>query len=275
MQFRLTRGAGRSLQEQLSAQLLLGILSGELKAGQRLPSLRQLARMLKLHPNSIAIVYSDLTQRGWLSSRPGSGVFVASNPQSNLDQFIASWLNAASVLGLTRDQLIAALQNKQPAAEQIVIDPDPEFAAIIAAEISESSGISIASGGLTEATKECAEGRQVWGNPGTAAQVAGFLAGQSVKPVALRSVDQMLAGVNRPAGPALIGIVSRSKSIRDWAAMLLPALGVATGATLIRDPSVPGWLEGLELCNILAADVISAREIPSSLNAHVFRVVAV
>lgn len=275
MKFHLSRGTGKPLQEQLAAQLLLGILSGELKAGQRLPSLRQLARMLKLHPNSIALVYANLTERGWLQTRPGSGVYVAANPQLDLDHFIQSWLEAGAALGFTREQITAALNASPQPSVPIVLDPDPEFARIIAAELSQARSISFDSAGLTEHAKLVSDGRQVWCNPGHATQVSAFLEGRPVKQIALRSIHQMLDGITRPAGPALIGIVSRSSSIRLWASSLLPALGVPIEASLIRDPATPGWQSGLDSCSILGADIVAAGDLPPSLHAHPIRIVAI
>src|SRR5260370_40655765 len=72
----LSRGTSIPVREQLSAQLILGILSGRLAPGERLPSVRELARRLKLHANTISATYQDLAKRRWVSRRRGSGVFV-------------------------------------------------------------------------------------------------------------------------------------------------------------------------------------------------------
>lgn len=268
MRFWLTRNAGRPLREQLSAQLLLGILSGQLAPGQRIPSIRQLARTLKLHPNSVSLVYSDLTTRGWLATRPGSGVYVATQATTTLDAFIDSWLTAAQGLGFSRDQILHALQANSHPERPIVLDPDPEFARILATELNADWG------GLDDPSIELARGRQVLCNPGRASEVTRSLNGQPVKQIALRSVDQMLHGLKRPAGPALIGIVSRSPSVREWAAMLLPAFGIPSEAALIRDPAQPNWQSGLSACAIVGADVVAANDLPPGLPLHIIRIVA-
>jgi DNA-binding transcriptional regulator YhcF (GntR family) len=50
----VSRNSTVSIREQLSAQLVLGILSGRLAPGERLPSVRALARRLRIHPNTVS-----------------------------------------------------------------------------------------------------------------------------------------------------------------------------------------------------------------------------
>ena len=73
----ISRESSIPIREQLSSQLLLGILSRRLAPGEKLPSVRDLARRLAIHGNTVHAVYRDLAKRGWVQARPGSGVFVA------------------------------------------------------------------------------------------------------------------------------------------------------------------------------------------------------
>jgi DNA-binding transcriptional regulator YhcF (GntR family) len=73
----ISRSGSIPIREQLSAQVLFGILSHRLRPGERLPSVRDLARRIKMHPNTVSAAYSDLVERGWLKRKSGSGVFVA------------------------------------------------------------------------------------------------------------------------------------------------------------------------------------------------------
>jgi DNA-binding transcriptional regulator YhcF (GntR family) len=65
-----------SIRDQLTPQLMLGIVTGELPPGARLPSTRALARRFKLHPNTVSAVYRQLEQQRWVESVRGSGVYV-------------------------------------------------------------------------------------------------------------------------------------------------------------------------------------------------------
>jgi hypothetical protein len=93
-------------------------------------------------------------------------------------------------------------------------------------------------------------------------------------PVCLKSMEEFLAGQTRPPASVLIAVVSRSRSILNWASTLLSALGFAESAIVLRNPSEDGWREGLAACDIVAADVRAGAVLPPDLPAIVFRVIA-
>jgi DNA-binding transcriptional regulator YhcF (GntR family) len=68
------------------AQLELKILSGALKHGQRLPSVRSLARRLQVHHNTVSAAYQDLEAAGHVELRRGAGVFVSHEGPSALSE---------------------------------------------------------------------------------------------------------------------------------------------------------------------------------------------
>jgi GntR family transcriptional regulator len=61
---------------QVIQALKLEILSGRLIDGDRLPPIRDLAKILKLNPNTVAKAYYTLEHEGFSESRPGSGNWV-------------------------------------------------------------------------------------------------------------------------------------------------------------------------------------------------------
>src|SRR5215475_10336621 len=63
---------------QLFTQIVMAILSGDLKPGERLPSTRELARRFSIHPNTVSAGYRQLTEEGWAEYRHGSGVYIQS-----------------------------------------------------------------------------------------------------------------------------------------------------------------------------------------------------
>ena len=87
------------------------ILTGILQAGDKLPSVRELATQLTINPNTIQRSYRELEIQGWIATVPGKGCFVCGVPggtnqeqQAMLEEFdkIAARLLA---LGLTRQEL--------------------------------------------------------------------------------------------------------------------------------------------------------------------------
>ncbi len=60
MRLWLSRSSEVPLREQLVTQIRLGIISGDLKVRQKLPSTRELARRFHIHSNTISAAYREL-----------------------------------------------------------------------------------------------------------------------------------------------------------------------------------------------------------------------
>ena len=74
---RLDRSAGQPLRAQLEASLREAIRGGRLRAGERLPSSRELARELGVSRGMVQDCYGQLLAEGYLTSRTGSATRVA------------------------------------------------------------------------------------------------------------------------------------------------------------------------------------------------------
>jgi GntR family transcriptional regulator len=75
--FTLDQANGVPVYRQIIRQIENGVLSGRLKAGDRLPTIRSLAVDLKINPNTIAKAYGELEIRGILATQVGSGTYIA------------------------------------------------------------------------------------------------------------------------------------------------------------------------------------------------------
>ncbi len=64
---------------QIENHVQFAISSGRLKAGDQLPSVRELSERLGVNPNTVAKAYRDLEVMGLLYTRRGMGVFVNKN----------------------------------------------------------------------------------------------------------------------------------------------------------------------------------------------------
>ena len=62
---------------QIIQQIEYAILSGRMKPGDRLPTIRSLAVDLKTNPNTIAKAYGELEIRGILATQVGSGTYIS------------------------------------------------------------------------------------------------------------------------------------------------------------------------------------------------------
>lgn len=71
-----------SIYEQIRLQIRAAILSGELAPGELLPSIRQLARELRISVITTKRAYDELEQEGFIEQVQGKGSYVrAQNPQ--------------------------------------------------------------------------------------------------------------------------------------------------------------------------------------------------
>ena len=64
---------------QIENHVQFAIASGKLKAGDQLPSVRELSERLDVNPNTVAKSYRDLEVMGLLYTRRGMGVFINKN----------------------------------------------------------------------------------------------------------------------------------------------------------------------------------------------------
>jgi GntR family transcriptional regulator len=62
--------------EQIVAQVTYGIASGGLEVGRLIPSVRELAQNLLVHPNTVARAFLELERKGILESKRGRGMEV-------------------------------------------------------------------------------------------------------------------------------------------------------------------------------------------------------
>lgn len=73
---------------QIISQIKQAIASGELKAGDQLPTVRQLAADLQINFNTVARAYRLLDEKGIISTQHGRGTFILDAPTGKeLDRF--------------------------------------------------------------------------------------------------------------------------------------------------------------------------------------------
>jgi GntR family transcriptional regulator len=104
---------------QVIQALKLEILSGRLSDGDRLPPIRELAKILKLNPNTVAKSYYALEKEGFIESRPGSGNWVKTRA-SDLDNLRKSLIEGETNAYLEKAfSLGASLEDIRQSIERI------------------------------------------------------------------------------------------------------------------------------------------------------------
>jgi len=158
----LNRTGGVPLHDQLLAQLELKILTGNVGPGERLPSVRALARRLGLHANTVSAAYRALEEAGHVELRRGAGVYVRAGAPSSLDdahgldEMVRLALSAAFRKGHSGAEIRAAVERwlrAAPPERVVVVDPQPETVEILTRELGRAIPVP-ASGCSLEALKK-------------------------------------------------------------------------------------------------------------------------
>ena len=87
MEIYISNSSGVPIYAQITDQIRAKILTGELKEGEALPSIRQLAKDLRISVITTKRAYEDLEQGGFINTLPGKGSFVApQNPEIHREE---------------------------------------------------------------------------------------------------------------------------------------------------------------------------------------------
>lgn len=108
------------LYEQIAARVRMAIAAGDLSPGDTLPSMRQLARQLRVNPATVVQAYRDLATDGFVETRHGQGTFVLEVPHHVRDEerraraleLVRKLLQDAARLGIGVDELAQALETE-------------------------------------------------------------------------------------------------------------------------------------------------------------------
>jgi DNA-binding transcriptional regulator YhcF (GntR family) len=227
----LNRRAGISVRDQLVAQLEMKILGGVLAPGQRMPSVRALARRLAVHPNTVSAAYQALQESGYLERRQGSGVFLSSEAPKGLedarglDEMIRMALQAAFSRGFSGADIRVAVERWLAAAPPdrvLVADLEIELAELIAAELKDlvSTPVGIDTIDALRAAPERASGAMVVASRHHIGTLKRLLPGVPVEPVPLVVSKVVTQGLQRLPEGALFLAVSHSPVLLEMAAVL-------------------------------------------------------
>ena len=285
MQLWFARSKEVTLREQLVTQVVLGILSDDLRPGQRLPSTRELARRFRLHANTVSAGYRQLEQQGWVEHRHGSGVYVcAAKPEGSpspafvLDQLIADLFRSARNLGVpaatVRSRLLHWLK-LQPPDHFLLIESDKELARIVVSEMQKVLRLPVKTCDAENLGASELEGAVPVALPSKAKLVRQALPqGTELIVLQIRSVPTSLKPwLSAPSG-GLVGIASRLQGFLKMARAMLIAAGFSPDALVVRDARKPHWQRGLKETAAVVCDSLIASELPKPCRAISFPLLA-
>jgi GntR family transcriptional regulator len=121
---------GVPIYEQIVAQVIYGVAAGTLEVGTFIPSVRELAEQLLVHPNTVARAYQELERAGVVTARRGRGMevtedgpaacrakrkeLVRSRIQEALREAAASVLSPDEIRRIVEEELAAVNGTRRP-----------------------------------------------------------------------------------------------------------------------------------------------------------------
>ena len=269
MEIVLNRKGGLAVRHQLVAQLELRILGGELAPGEKLPSVRALARRLRLHPNTVSAAYRKLEASRHVEMRRGAGVFVRPSGATSLegakdlDEMIRVALDQAARKGFTAPEVRAAVLRwlgALPPERLVAVDPSRAMAELTLAELGPGTGLRMEAQTLREVEERPAllDGGLAVSLPYHVATLRRVAPRATVLTVNLEvpaSVREAIAGL--PKG-AIVVVVSHAETVLPFATTLIRSLRgdeVLVEARTLADAG--GWRRLVPAADVVFADVLS------------------
>jgi GntR family transcriptional regulator len=111
--------SGLPIYTQVVEQIRRMLASGDLKPGDQLPTVRQMATDLRVNFNTIARAYRLLDEAGLISTQQGRGTYIWEPPGPETTQKLRSqvleeltrhYLDEAASLGFTREEIAQSFE---------------------------------------------------------------------------------------------------------------------------------------------------------------------
>lgn len=281
-------GSEVPLYRQMGTQIVLAILSGDLKPGEKLPSTRALARRFDIHPNTVSSAYQQLEEENWVESRRGSGVYVKEHkpqqmtPAQVLDVHIAGFFRAVRELGLPAETVRAQVARwlaAAPADHLLLLEADAELAQILVAELNglTTMPVKVIAPETCGADRTCLAGAVPLCRPSRklmAQQALGVGVELVVLPIS--SAMAWLGPLVSATSGHLIAIVSGWPEFVETARTMLLAAGVPGDALVLVDADESDWIRGLGTASAILCDVYTASrpDLPKRPRRFVFPLLA-
>lgn len=111
--------SGEPVTRQVIAQIKWMVVTGRLAVGQKLPSVRELAKQLKVNPTTVSRIYAELSAEDVIVLRQGQGAFVSSRPSTvtrtqakkQVRELVRRMLSEGVRLGLSHDDIRQLIEN--------------------------------------------------------------------------------------------------------------------------------------------------------------------
>lgn len=113
----LSNASGKPIYEQIAEQIKASIITGELEAGQQMPSIRTLAKDLRVSVITTKRAYEELERDGFVETVQGRGTYVANSNREVIreeqlrraEEKLLEAVEIAKSAGIQEEELIESL----------------------------------------------------------------------------------------------------------------------------------------------------------------------
>lgn len=118
MEIYISNSGTKPIYAQITDQIQAAIISGTLQEGDALPSIRLLAKELRISVITTKRAYEDLEKAGFINTVPGKGCFVAKQntalhkeeTRKRVHQLLQQAVDTARTAGITPQEILAELE---------------------------------------------------------------------------------------------------------------------------------------------------------------------
>jgi DNA-binding transcriptional regulator YhcF (GntR family) len=239
MQIHVSKDSDVPIRQQIVEQIVFQITTEKLKPGQSLSSVRELARRLKIHHNTVSEAYQELVRRRWLV-RQGPGTRLLVRPAEISDAAhagdIDDFFNTVIRIGRERGYSLQALREKArarllaaPPDHILVVEDAPGLRQLFEEEIRSALGWPVRSCSVGElsSNRNLALGAMVVAGQYTVPEIDPLLPKDHPSTmVSFCDFDDGLAEMLRLRDPSVIAAVSVSRlCLKIWRALFGSAAG--------------------------------------------------
>lgn len=236
MELRIDKKSEISVRRQLAEQIIFSIATEKLKPGETLPSVRELARRLKIHRNTVSQAFSDLKRRAWLAGVRGGRVVV--RPRGGKDHLatypdLDDLINATIRLAREQGYSLQALRERvrarllaQPPDHFLVVEQELALRALLQREIRAAIDIPVEGCAIADLTddRRLAIGALTVAAQYVVGEVDALLPKETPAiPLAFSTADEQLEVLRKLDCPSIVAVVSVSAVFRNAAGSLLAA----------------------------------------------------
>ncbi|HVE55858.1 MAG TPA: GntR family transcriptional regulator, partial [Pyrinomonadaceae bacterium] len=270
MKIWLSKNSEVPVREQIVTQITLGIASGDLAVGMRLPSTSEMARRYKIHSNTVSHAYQLLAEQGWLEFKKGSGFYVresnSENLENSLDKLIAQFVAAAQTQGFSAEEIKTRLLkflDSQKSNELFVIEDDEALREILIEEISGTAKFEVKGVSFEEFEQNLLKTDANFSAMfDERAKISAVLpSDKNCVFLKARSAAASMTGETRPTPDDLIAVVSGWKNFLILAKTMLVAVKIEPESLIIRSTGEENWRKGLNAASMIICDSVTAKNL--------------